>query len=69
MLNVGVTVSRNLGAQREGIITLKSGDKTAEITVTQQEGTVIFGTPYFTQPLLPGTPLEEAYIVIPYSKD
>lgn len=68
VLNVGVTVSRNLGAQREGIITLKSGDKTAEITVTQQEGTVIFGTPYFTQPLLPGTPLEEAYIVIPYSK-
>lgn len=65
---VTVTASRNIGAARAGIVKIIGGGKEALINIQQEEGTVLFGTPSFTEPLLPSTELEEAFLVIPYEK-
>ncbi len=65
---VNVTASRNVGDMRNGIIKIVSGEKEALINISQEEGKVIFGTPYFTAGLVSNFPLEDTYLVIPYNK-
>lgn len=65
---VTVTASRNIGDIRNGIIKVLSGEKEALISINQEEGKVIFGTPYFTTGLVSNFPLEDSYLVIPYNK-
>lgn len=65
---LNVTASRNVGDMRNGIIKIVSGEKEALINISQEEGKVIFGTPYFTAGLVSNFPLEDTYLVIPYNK-
>ncbi|PRD46559.1 BACON domain-containing protein [Sphingobacterium haloxyli] len=65
---VTVTASRNIGDMRNGAIKIISSDKEALINIDQEEGKVMFGTPYFTTGLVSNFPLEESYLVIPYNK-
>lgn len=65
---VTVTASRNIGDIRNGIIKILSGKKEVSISIDQEEGKVIFGTPHFTTGLVSNFPLEDTYLVIPYNK-
>lgn len=65
---ITATASRNVGDVREGVIKIIGGGKEALIHIHQADGTVLFGTPSFTQPFLPSTALEDAFLVIPYEK-
>ncbi|PRD55752.1 BACON domain-containing protein [Sphingobacterium gobiense] len=65
---ITVTASRNIGDMRNGAIKIISGVKEALINISQEEGKVIFGTPYFTTGLVSNFPLEDTYLVIPYNK-
>lgn len=65
---VTVTASRNIGEARQGVIKIVTPEKQALIQIAQEEGKVVFGTPYFSKPLVPDFVLEDAYLVIPYSK-
>ena len=68
VLVITVTAQRNLGAAREAIVTLKTDDKSADITVKQQEGSVRFGTAYFNNALTPNVNLQGTYLVIPFTR-
>lgn len=65
---VTVTAKRNVGEARQGVIKIIASSKQAAINISQAEGKVVFGTPYFTNALAPGFELEDVNLVIPYSK-
>ncbi|MGL4292364.1 MAG: BACON domain-containing protein [Bacteroidales bacterium] len=65
---VTVKVKRNSGEERKGIVKLYAANRDLNIAITQEEGTLIMGSPYLSGMLPKGKDLEEVYLVIPYSR-
>lgn len=66
--NVTVQVTRNAGLARTGTISMQAAGKDLQITVVQKEGFLIFDAPYLSESLVKGKPIEDASILIPYSR-
>ncbi|NLO71611.1 MAG: BACON domain-containing protein [Porphyromonadaceae bacterium] len=65
---VNVLVTRSTGNLRKGVVSISAAGKDLEISIIQEEGFLIFGKPYLSEPLAKGVSIEDISIMIPYSR-
>ncbi|TZF86248.1 BACON domain-containing protein (plasmid) [Pedobacter sp. BS3] len=65
---ITITVERNTGDEREAALKIITATQQSVMMVEQERGKITFGTPSFTEPLMPTYSLDGIYLVLPYSR-